>query len=286
MSSEEPLSSGLAVVQSSISSAWHFLLNLDQSSLLGVGLSLAALSATVRYAKDLVYGFARATCISSIRVNEDGLLFGYVMRWVIETKLSNAHQAIEASIPLFNTWQSEIEAHNQVSNSKITYEGKDVMSYRARSNMRPIRYRPFTGGHLFWYKGRPVMLSHHEWPGVTKTGNSRPSYFICLETFGRSSDILKNLLQEAQVYCLTHAGEDTTIFRPEMGDDHRPANWSIASSKPPRQLNTVVLDEEKKRLLMDDITDYLRPTSRQWYLDRGIPYRRGYLFSGPPGTGM
>lgn len=25
--------------------------------------------------------------------------------------------------------------------------------------------------------------------------------------------------------------------------------------------------------------------NRKWYADRGIPYRRGYLFYGPPGTG-
>ncbi|KAL2176141.1 uncharacterized protein P884DRAFT_203681, partial [Thermothelomyces heterothallicus CBS 202.75] len=31
--------------------------------------------------------------------------------------------------------------------------------------------------------------------------------------------------------------------------------------------------------------DYLNPATRRWYANRGIPYRRGYLLHGPPGTG-
>ena len=27
------------------------------------------------------------------------------------------------------------------------------------------------------------------------------------------------------------------------------------------------------------------PATARWYANRGIPYRRGYLFHGPPGTG-
>lgn len=30
---------------------------------------------------------------------------------------------------------------------------------------------------------------------------------------------------------------------------------------------------------------YLDPSTRHYYTARGIPYRRGYLFHGPPGTG-
>jgi len=31
--------------------------------------------------------------------------------------------------------------------------------------------------------------------------------------------------------------------------------------------------------------DYLNPQTMLWYVQRGLPYRRGYLFYGPPGTG-
>lgn len=36
---------------------------------------------------------------------------------------------------------------------------------------------------------------------------------------------------------------------------------------------------------MDDISQHLRPETRRFYARRGIPYRKGLLFHGPPGTG-
>ncbi|KAF2259152.1 P-loop containing nucleoside triphosphate hydrolase protein, partial [Lojkania enalia] len=61
--------------------------------------------------------------------------------------------------------------------------------------------------------------------------------------------------------------------------------WTRISSKTPRSLESIVLCEEKKRKLLDDIGAFLEPSKRKWYADRGIPWRRGYLFHGPPGTG-
>jgi len=52
-----------------------------------------------------------------------------------------------------------------------------------------------------------------------------------------------------------------------------------------RCISTVILDESRKRELLDDIEDFLDPVTQQWYSDRDTPYRRGYLLYGPPGTG-
>lgn len=50
-------------------------------------------------------------------------------------------------------------------------------------------------------------------------------------------------------------------------------------------METVVLDHARKREVLSDINEYLHPATPRWYANRGIPYRRGYLFHGPPGTG-
>jgi len=52
-----------------------------------------------------------------------------------------------------------------------------------------------------------------------------------------------------------------------------------------RRTLTVILDEGRKRELLEDIRDFLDPASQKWYSDRDTPYRRGYLLYGPPGTG-
>ncbi|KAK2020558.1 mitochondrial chaperone BCS1 [Colletotrichum zoysiae] len=42
---------------------------------------------------------------------------------------------------------------------------------------------------------------------------------------------------------------------------------------------------ETKKELLADLGSFLQPGTAEWYLATGIPYRRGYLFDGPPGTG-
>jgi len=48
-------------------------------------------------------------------------------------------------------------------------------------------------------------------------------------------------------------------------------------------MDSVVLDKGIKSMLLDDAQEFLK--SEQWYADRGIPWRRGYLLHGCPGSG-
>lgn len=72
----------------------------------------------------------------------------------------------------------------------------------------------------------------------------------------------------------------TMVRRPQGGH-----SWGHASEKPQRALSTVNLDTNQKETLLADLDDYVGGKAAKWYADRGIPYRRGYLFHGPPGTG-
>lgn len=60
-------------------------------------------------------------------------------------------------------------------------------------------------------------------------------------------------------------------------------NWRCAASRPKRPLRSIVLDPGIKSLLVDDARDFLQ--SKSWYAERGIPFRRGYLLYGAPGSG-
>ncbi len=50
-----------------------------------------------------------------------------------------------------------------------------------------------------------------------------------------------------------------------------------------RPLNSVVLDRGISENLLNDVREFI--DSAQWYTERGVPYRRGYLLHGPPGSG-
>ena len=50
-----------------------------------------------------------------------------------------------------------------------------------------------------------------------------------------------------------------------------------------RPIDSVILDEGISEQIVTDVREFIQ--NPQWYHDRGIPYRRGYLLHGPPGCG-
>lgn len=70
----------------------------------------------------------------------------------------------------------------------------------------------------------------------------------------------------------------TQIYRCMYG------SWqNMNTPKRKRPLASVVLEEGVAERIIKDLEEFSR--SGKWYYDRGIPYRRGYLLHGPPGTG-
>lgn len=59
--------------------------------------------------------------------------------------------------------------------------------------------------------------------------------------------------------------------------------WRHVACRKKRALRSVVLDPGVKDLLLEDARDFL--ASKDWYAERGIPFRRGYLLYGAPGCG-
>lgn len=59
--------------------------------------------------------------------------------------------------------------------------------------------------------------------------------------------------------------------------------WAHMRGRSLRNLDTIILHHGQIDRILSDLDWFL--SAREWYLERGIPYRRGYCFAGPPGTG-
>ncbi|KAI8981015.1 P-loop containing nucleoside triphosphate hydrolase protein [Pilobolus umbonatus] len=99
---------------------------------------------------------------------------------------------------------------------------------------------------------------------------------------GQDINLLKSYLQE---WIDEHFQGDEgmlTIYKclPARYDSFE---WRAIGSKELRPFESVVLKEGQKEQLLKDIQTFRR--REHWYTIRGIPYRRGYLLHGPPGTG-
>ena len=132
---------------------------------------------------------------------------------------------------------------------------------------------PGEGYHVFLHRGRPVVL-HYRIDEENARGHFLRQHFH-LRTLGRSQAFLRSLIHEAAVLCV---GDDRVRVY-----DFREGYWHLSSSKRPRGLDSVILPPRQLDRLVRDAEWFF--ASGDWYAERGIPYRRGLLFSGPPGTG-
>jgi hypothetical protein len=98
---------------------------------------------------------------------------------------------------------------------------------------------------------------------------------ISITTFGRSQNPLALLLTSIKT-----VQEDKNTVPVYLWSGH---DYHLIERRPKRDMDTVYLAQGIKDEIIADLTRFLG--RREWYAQRGIPYRRGYSLEGPPGTG-
>jgi len=139
---------------------------------------------------------------------------------------------------------------------------------------KPLSYSPWDGRFFFFHKNHLLWFRSTE-----KDMGFRREEVISVSCFGRSPAILKELFDECRSEYLKSMENKTPIF------ENRDGKWRRMKAGNIRPISTVIMNEEEKTELLEDIKSFFAPRSRAWYSARGIPYRKGYLLYGPPGTG-
>jgi mitochondrial chaperone BCS1 len=137
---------------------------------------------------------------------------------------------------------------------------------------------PANGRHWFVYERRFILLVREEREDTW--GRSRSLHLKC---FGWDGFVLRKILHVAR---LRHAELDenkTAVYHAQY--NQKSIGWARTSGQGIRDVSTVVMPSGQQNQIIEDVDFYLRPGTKLWYNQRGIPYRRGYLFEGPPGTG-
>lgn len=149
-------------------------------------------------------------------------------------------------------------------------------------NMPRVFFLPSPGDHIFPFNGRLLYISRSRsaFPTIGSPVNpiQPPSERLTITLLGRSRAPLINLIQSAaRAYIAKEKGRTVVFAADQYG------NWRRTRSRPVRPLESVVMEPGVKLDVLRDVVEFL--SSEGWYANRGIPYRRGYLFYGPPGTG-
>ncbi|KAJ8483222.1 hypothetical protein ONZ51_g4858 [Trametes cubensis] len=128
--------------------------------------------------------------------------------------------------------------------------------------------------HTIYYRGH--------WLRITRTKRYE-DYGSCAElkisVVARNNDILKRLVLEAKREYEKDAEHRVHIF---MADTTYGC-WRWNGARQKRPMSSIVLEPGVKDMILADCKDFL--ASEDWYAERGIPFRRGYLLHGVPGSG-
>ncbi|KAH3687394.1 hypothetical protein WICPIJ_001625 [Wickerhamomyces pijperi] len=137
---------------------------------------------------------------------------------------------------------------------------------------------PGPGKHLIKYKGAYMLINRERSGKLLDMTSGTPFETVTLTTLYRDRALFQDLLTEAKTMALK-ASEGKTVIYTSWGPEWRP----FGQPKKKRMIDSVILDSGIKEGIVDDVRGFLK--SGKWYFERGIPYRRGYLLYGPPGSG-
>lgn len=261
------------------------LVGVDSLTLVNAGLVLAGILTILRYV------FTRVLILwVTVRINEDDALYHSLMRWMSDNQfMSRQFRSVKAISNGKSTWEDEEEAlkttlENGTTKILAQPDPNNLISYRSIVGRSPINLQPFQGTHLFRRHGSWILFQHQIRRGSELLPQDKETGYLRLTCLGSSFVPIRRLLEETQLYQIERTKTTTTVHR-AISNVRDMIRWTRFSARPSRDMSTVIFDKDAKQKLLQDINEYLHPHTRRWYANHGIPYRRGYLFSGAPGTG-
>ncbi|KAL4892576.1 BCS1 N terminal-domain-containing protein [Aspergillus ambiguus] len=279
----------------------HFLisyLHIDLSQYIPYIFTAIVLIASSRYTIYRFQYLVKDYCVSTAEIRLDDEIYNYLMYWLTQQPFTTRTTQFVASTKTASTFRTffyddEEDEVNPLNSDDEYDEQGNALAFddywakaKTRDKFKRLRFTPAEGTHYFWYRGR-LLAFIRERDDKNSNGSSWMRLMsperLYLSCFGRDPTILKQLLEEAQRTYVARDRDSTVIYRGQKHGSY--PDWVRCMSRAPRPLSTVVLDQAQKKAFVADIKEYLHPRTRRWYSNRGIPYRRGYLLHGPPGTG-
>jgi len=256
-------------------------LKIDLNIYIPLVLMAGALMAAWNYISQFLWDSLETHFMSVVDIRTDDEIYNILMAWVSNQRFAQRSRRFVVNTNLNSRswflfrWDEDEEEEFE----------QDGQTSDLRKKKKDLNYTPSFGSHMFFYKRNLLIFrrtANRETGGHMMVSEKEE---ISISCFGRNPAILKELLLEAREQYMERDEKKTLIYRGTTRAGSTEPTWQRCMARASRPFSTVILNEKTKQDIIDDVTDYLNPGTQRWYANRGIPYRRGYLLWGPPGTG-
>lgn len=199
----------------------------------------------------------------TVDISSDDPLFAWLSLWLAAHPYSQRARELTAT--------SERDEYGRSSPGPVSSE----------ISLPQVLFTPAPGNHLLLYRRRLLWLERSRKEAAPSANDSFMSLWkrevFTLRLIGRNQEVARRLLEDARSLALSRRHQKVEIFI--AGYDY----WQSIDERDPRPLSSVFLPKGRADEVVTDIQSFL--AGQQSYTQRGIPWRRGYLFHGIHGSG-
>ena len=231
----------------------ELLSSLTDNPYFGAGFGLIGIGALLAWGrKGLQAGTVlfRRQCMMTLEVPSKDKSYQWLLQWITANAERAQHLSVETT-------------YQQLETGKVNTK---------------FHFVPSPGVHYFWYRGKLIKVERSREKQMVDLHSGSPWETVTLTSLGRDKTVFFEMLEEARKAALK-SNEGKTIVYTAMGGEWRQFGYP----RKKRPMSSVILDAGVAEHIVADIKEFIHNSN--WYSDRGIPYRRGYLLHGPPGCG-
>ena len=231
------------------------------------GFGLASIGAAAAFARKgaiSLAGVARRRLLVNVEISKQDPAYPWILAWLSQPRENPGFIASRLT-----------RIHNlSVSTTTATRGSPGAAAGPANAS---FFLQPGYGRHIVKH-GSAYIAVNREKHSTANMNTGEPHEIVQLTTLWAHRHVFEEVFGEAHRMAIKANEGKTTVY------SARGMDWSpLGDPRKKRPIESVVLDDGVKENIVADVQDFL--SRQQWYVDRGIPYRRGYLLFGPPGSG-
>lgn len=255
---------------------YPFELTIPLSPIFGAGVGLAALgvaATTLRRGVKQAAHLARRRMLISLEIPCKDPSYPWFLEWMA-AQTEAAKSVPLADRGLMGALRGKVP---QIPSHELAVE-TTVKKHENGSSEALFNLIPGPGTHFFNYKGHWFQVRRDRDGKLMDMVSGTPWETVTITGLSSSRSVFPELLAEARERAEEGTEGKTKVYIA------RGFQWEqFGKPRSRRPMGSVVLADGVTERIEADLKGFI--ARRKWYAERGIPYRRGYMLHGPPGSG-